>query len=305
VVDDFYSWNHPAWDQRSGRTLRTRDETGELYRSRVALPLDVDEPLTAFVDELPSRLDMLWLPREEESITTDGTLVLVIRGVCGVEPGFIESMTVQGRTFGDRHGVMLIGGLSFIPGIHEGVSIEDRQTIIHVIEQACLGLAGKPYDRSIDQVYPVVPGHVERVRLRKERDERVLSKAKAILCDHLSECQLEEFQLSGLFHVQGADGYTYLITNMPQHNVFRIEGDRRTVEYCIITDVSVPTYDQMLAQKLLLESSPEVFHEATNTWVLTEDGTRVYQEPANPRPHRTWVDRLLASDDVQEIEETL
>lgn len=38
------------------------------------------------------------------------------------------------------------------------------------------------------------------------------------------------------------------------------------------------TLDQMLAQKLLLQANPEMFHKITNTWVLTEDGKRVFVE---------------------------
>ena len=31
----------------------------------------------------------------------------------------------------------------------------------------------------------------------------------------------------------------------------------------------------MLAQKLLLQADPEMFHKITNTWELTEEGKRV------------------------------
>jgi hypothetical protein len=42
----------------------------------------------------------------------------------------------------------------------------------------------------------------------------------------------------------------------------------------IITRGFLPVYDQMLAQKLLLQANPEMFHRVTNTWDLAEDGTR-------------------------------
>lgn len=56
--------------------------------------------------------------------------------------------------------------------------------------------------------------------------------------------------------------------------MFRIEDGKKTFEYCIVTRGFLPVCDQMLAQNLLLQASPEMFHRITNTWYLSEEGKR-------------------------------
>ena len=69
-----------------------------------------------------------------------------------------------------------------------------------------------------------------KVAIEKELARKVvLGKAKAILREHLNEEQQVEFDSTGSFHVQGADGHLYLITDKPHHNVFRIEDGRPTL----------------------------------------------------------------------------
>ena len=174
----------------------------------------------------------------------------------------------------DRHdGVFVMGGLAFVEGPLIGTDL-DGINPSYLVEQTCLLLAGKEYDRETLGLEVWRIGVEEARRAKKETRRQIKARARAVLTAHLDETQLAEFERSGSFHVVGADGYTYLITVADQHNVYRIENGRRTFEYCIVTKNNVPTYDQMLAQMLLLMTNPSMFHEITNTWELDESGKR-------------------------------
>ena len=249
--------------------------------------MDLDEPLTLLVDSLPERLRAPWLGRlvtgdDGETLNwehtmqglleADGTLLLILRTAAAWDnfDGFLDSDNGQ---IVNRHGVLVTGGLAFIERIHREIDLHGIDPIRH-IEQTCLALAGKEYDRSTPELAEYVAHIAEERAERVKYYKLVESKARALLEAHLTPDQLEEFKATDEFHIQGADGYEYLLTNKFQHNVFRIEGGRRTVEYCIVTREYLPNYDQMLAQKLLLQANPEMFHKITNTWALTEDGKR-------------------------------
>ena len=102
-------------------------------------------------------------------------------------------------------------------------------------------------------------------------------KARAILWEHLDDRQRAEMAERKQFHVRGRDGFTYLIVDKGIHNVFRVNAEAKPiVEYCIVTETSVPHCDQMLTQKLRLEADPATFHKWTNAWELSEkDGKKV------------------------------
>lgn len=283
-VAEYYVWNHPVWDIRSG-----------YVNKRVLISLDTDEPLTLFLDELPSRLDMLQpftlesrgeplesRPKGPSCLEMDGTIVLVIRSCWSCSDSELLNFSwvlPDGSRSPDRHKINLLGGLAFIPRVIQGHPLEGRNPA-RIIEQMCLRLAGKEYDSSVELVPEFLEEAVQKSKEREKRINRVLARAKATLRSHLTSSQREEFDSTGQFHVRGADGYVYLILDQIQHNVFRIEDGKRTAEYCIITESHVPTQDQMLAQKLLLEANPQMFHDITNTWLITEDGKRVFQKKA-------------------------
>jgi hypothetical protein len=238
------------------------------------------------VEELPDRLRAPWLGQlathdgetlewertQQGLLEADGTLVFVLRSVF---PYGDESILLDSSRglITDRHHLVILGGLAFIQDIHEGVDFTGRDPTRY-IEHTCLAIAGREYDHSIEGVEGFITQLEVTRRERYEVKQAVTAKSKAILEAHLFPEQVEEFRAKDEFHIQGADGFEYLITNGYQHNVFRIEDGRRTFEYCIITRGFLPVYDQMLAQKLLLQANPEMFHRVTNTWSLAEDGTR-------------------------------
>jgi hypothetical protein len=256
--------------------------------TRTLINLDIDEPLTLLIDKLPERLQAPWLGSLELNsngetlewirpkqglLGEDGTLILVIRTVAPWDnfDGILDS---EGGQIVDRHGILFVGGLAFVEGVHLGLDLGERDPV-YQIEQTCLALAGKEFDRNAPGIDDYIIEQVARRQAREETRLRVKARAKAILIAHLNESQQQEFEANNEFHVRGADGYRYLITDKSQHNVFRVEGGRRTMEYCIVSRGFLPSNDQMLSQLLLLQAAPEMFHKITNTWELTEDGQRV------------------------------
>jgi hypothetical protein len=110
----------------------------------------------------------------------------------------------------------------------------------------------------------------EQSRLARVEKERQEARARSLLLEVLSPAQAASLQEHGHFEVRGRDGRNYRIKNGFAHNVFLLdEAGTAKVEYCIITRDPTPLSDHMLAQKLLLESCPEVFHEIANFRDLT------------------------------------
>jgi hypothetical protein len=245
-AEHYYQWGR-ASNFANGGVWNIRPLT---VNHRAIISLELDEPLTDLVAQLSDRLRAFSQP-------LDGTLILTIRAVYELD-----------------HGIWIDGGLAFVERAYMGIDLEGQDPS-YLIEQLCLLLAGKDYDRSTFGL------EAWRIRLEDEKRERkakrdsVEAKARAILMAHLDETQVSEFESSGSFHVLGVDGYTYLITSKEQHNVFRIEGGRRTSEYCIVMKDFVPLQDQMLTQMLLLMTTPTMFHQIANTWEIREDGTRI------------------------------
>ena len=109
----------------------------------------------------------------------------------------------------------------------------------------------------------------ERDRKAKEADAR----ARKLLESNLDEFQLKELRERNRFRVFGQDGHMYLILPLTHGNVLRIVNHRPVVNYCIVpkAEVDIPLYDQMLAQKLLLEQNIESFMSVANAKELTDE----------------------------------
>lgn len=115
-------------------------------------------------------------------------------------------------------------------------------------------------------------------------------KALKLLKELLTREQRRELVKEKRFHIQGQDGNTYRITTAEIHNVFQIDGDRIVKEFCIVTR-GLPFYDQMLAQKLLLETNIDEFMRIANKWEIAADGSRTFLEPVldlGEEPERTY-----------------
>lgn len=99
---------------------------------------------------------------------------------------------------------------------------------------------------------------------------QVAKRSKDLLLSCLSTEQCTEYETSGSFTVRTRDGQAYRVTSRHAHNVFRlssIDGEPDMC-YCIVSATYVPLPDQMLAQKLLLETDPTSFFRIANHAVL-------------------------------------
>jgi len=251
-----YQWESPAWN---------------IYGcgQRTFINVNLDEPLSILVDELPRRLQCLI--HEGSSVSPNGTLILALRAAAAWND-FTGILDPYGVQVVDRHGVLLMGGLAYADGVHIGIDLGDRD-LVYQLEQTCLALAGKEFDQGVPHLLEFMARVGNRNQERVENSRR----ARELLRSHLNNEQCQEFDANGQFHVRGADGYNYLIIDQSHHNVFRVEAGRRVFEYCIVSKHFVPNHDQMLAQMLLLRANPSMFHEITNTWRLEENGQRVFQ----------------------------
>lgn len=110
---------------------------------------------------------------------------------------------------------------------------------------------------------------------RTVSEARASERARILLYQHLTPEQIADVEDRGYFICIGADERTYKIMQRHTHNVFLLDRQGRPrVEFCIVTRSPLPTYDLMLLQKFLLESSPEVFWQEANRWDIDLDGSR-------------------------------
>lgn len=103
------------------------------------------------------------------------------------------------------------------------------------------------------------------VRVAEEAEARI--RAEALLLDHLTPDQRDEYRRDGRFHLLVGER-RYRITRGRSGNVRLIEeraGAEVEVEsYCIHPEALVPDEDTMLAQKLLLEADEAAFRRIAN-----------------------------------------
>lgn len=198
----------------------------------------------------------------------DGTLFFPIQG-CAAIPG--------------GEGTLLVAGAAYVPDTELGIPLEEADPV-DLILQACREIRfGEVMPANLTDYHPVLqqawrsvtwpdneraphlPGVNFAQDFRDQERKAAETRAKVLLCSILTGDQLCEMEALEQFHVQGADGHTYLIRKGYGHNVWRIEDGRKTVEYCLITRGHVPVYDLMLTQKLLLETDPEHFQQKANS----------------------------------------
>lgn len=105
-------------------------------------------------------------------------------------------------------------------------------------------------------------------RLEAQMAEELAAKLKAeqLLLEHLDEKQQEEYKSIRAFNVVSADGQrTYRIREGWAGNVDLLSPEGKVIKrYCIHPDIACPVPDNMLAQKLLLETDEKAFIRIAN-----------------------------------------
>lgn len=97
-------------------------------------------------------------------------------------------------------------------------------------------------------------------RLRAEAAVR----ARKLLFMGLDPEQQAMFGQRHAFRMIAGDGRTYEIESQMHGNVYLIENDKKAVQYCIVLTEEAPLEDQLLGQKLLLETDVPAFLAIAN-----------------------------------------
>lgn len=108
----------------------------------------------------------------------------------------------------------------------------------------------------------------EQYRIQEEERKAAVARAEELLKDNLSEAQRKEYEKDKHFHVV-AGGKTYRIRKGWSGNVELLNGKGEVLSrYCIHPTTYVPEEDNMLAQKLMLETAEEEFVRVANRTVV-------------------------------------
>lgn len=93
------------------------------------------------------------------------------------------------------------------------------------------------------------------------------ARSLALLMEHLTPEQQQDLMINRWFSVRGSNGKTYIITMVTHGNVWLVDANRLPLaNYCIVTP-DVPIFDQMLAQKLLIQAKVEDMEAIANKTV--------------------------------------
>lgn len=109
-----------------------------------------------------------------------------------------------------------------------------------------------------------------RIKLERHFQRIAKLRAKRLLLSVLSPRQREEFRENNAFIVHGSDGGVYELQLGRYHNIFRINEDGDQIEeLCGAVEEAVPDEDNLVAQKLWLETNESYFRSLCNIWDIT------------------------------------
>lgn len=102
--------------------------------------------------------------------------------------------------------------------------------------------------------------HVRRsAKLNRKKSQAANYRARSLLHRHLTRQQRAELRHTRAFKILGRDGRTYEITEGTATNVF-LEHEGTRYALCVVPkEEGLPLYDQLLAQKIMLETDPDAF----------------------------------------------
>ncbi len=124
-------------------------------------------------------------------------------------------------------------------------------------------------------------------QIEKRARKLAEARADALLRSRLTEEQRRELDAHGHFHMIASDGNTYRIRRQIAYNVRSVGPDSH--DYCVITKSTVPLPDQVLAQKLLLETNAAEFFRIAN------------KTPASDELQNVWDARVRLHEAIQDI----
>jgi hypothetical protein len=200
---------------------------------RIVVQDTIDCPFDLFERALPH-----WIgnsPITDE----DGTLMFVLRSI----------HELDGISY-------ILAGISFVHNLD--VIAEPINNATERILEFCRD----PLHRT--EEHQIVTNSRSRCRELEQEQEKALVRSRLLLESCLSEAQRQELHTTGSFSLVARDGKTYKVSQTYSHSVALLEKGTPVTEYCVVPKVSLPIYDRMLAQKLMLEGSIEEFFQLAN-----------------------------------------
>lgn len=123
-----------------------------------------------------------------------------------------------------------------------------------------------------------------------EKRQQARRTARMLLLSILDDDQAEEFERHNRFFTVGSDGRRYMIKLGRQHNVFVVDDQGRAIEeLCGHVRDYIPDEDNMLAQKLHIETDALGFRAVCNIWDLTGGRRHIIHHSGQPLAERELV----------------
>lgn len=104
---------------------------------------------------------------------------------------------------------------------------------------------------------------IKRAEEKKKRDEAI-EKSRQLLVSLLDKAQVEDLEKKGEFGFVSPSGTVYVIKKGWIGNVIREEKDGKRTRLCCHPKTTVPEYDNMVAQLLLLKFDEKGFVDLAN-----------------------------------------
>lgn len=144
--------------------------------------------------------------------------------------------------------------------------VEDTDDALALLDEWVEGTHG----RDLAAVHPAVRSGLLRQMQDREARSLALARSKDLLLSCLSPEQRLSFEHDESFLVTLPDHGTFRIRAGHAHNIQLLSPDdgEPDVCFCVVTTTWVPVYDQVLAQKLLLELDTDRFFQLANRSVL-------------------------------------
>jgi hypothetical protein len=259
----------PYYNLDTARTPGFWEELRIPHSHRLVVPVAIDAFLSKFKQDLPS-----WLA--ELDPLGDGCLFFPIRAITGA---IVEE------------GPLVLCGLSYLPFPPEIELYHDIGTPLNGADPVDL------INQVLDQDYrhPIVQKareQQETLRYQRREVERQMvlrmkdaeTRSRRLLREMLTPEQERDLNEKKCFNVRGQDGLQYCIVEEPHRNIYLMQEGRAVRRFCIVMrNHSIPIYDMMLAQKLVIEHDIERFLAVSNKWDICES-------------HGIWTEAIVPLD---------
>lgn len=237
---------------------------------------------------------------QEPNVVEGNTLYVAIRTFARLEAASVVRDDDYGLPSKEFINTLLLAA-AIIPGEIEGaVQHNWRYEPLQTLYQLCT--IGEVETEPEDPILKTAWRQLATGREQRREHRLVQDRAKRLLETHLDETQLAEFKKKHRFRVTGQDGLVYLVTYGTHGNVWLIEHNAEgkpipRKNFCIVPTEDVPIYDQMLAQKFMIETVTDEFKRIANVAEFDDEGNRIHDGEAGVEPEE--VEQRIEAGDPQ------